>query len=173
MRYAPVMDRIRARSRRDDSTGCLVYTGRTWDGYGQISLRGRDVRVHRVAFEIERGPIPAGLEPDHLCRNRACFNVEHMELVTKRENILRGDGPPARNARKTHCIRGHLLEVIKGRPGRGCRECIRATKLRYARRNVARSKAYYRANAERIKARERARHRARRAERITACPAAR
>lgn len=50
------------------------------------------MRAHRVAYELEREPIPPGLEPDHLCKNRACVRPDHLELVTHRENVLRGDG---------------------------------------------------------------------------------
>lgn len=64
---------------------------------------------------------------DHLCRNRACFNPDHLEQVTNQTNILRGEGATATNARKTHCIRGHELvgtNLIASRTnGRSCRIC--------------------------------------------------
>lgn len=71
------------------------------DGYG-IKRRGeRAIGAHRVYYEAKHGPIPAGLELDHLCRVRCCVNPDHLEPVTKRENILRGDGMGARYARRT------------------------------------------------------------------------
>jgi len=77
-------------------------------GYGRY--RGADrrgVQAHRQAYEDRVGPIPAGLTLDHLCRNRACANPAHLEPVTQRENVLRGDGESSKNARRTHCIHGH------------------------------------------------------------------
>lgn len=99
------------------------------DGYGQISLggkKGKTVRVHRWAYEHFVGPIPAGFVIDHLCRNRACANAEHMEPVTPTENTLRGLAPTALNARKTHCKRGHPLtgyNLMPVKRGRSCRTC--------------------------------------------------
>lgn len=78
-------------------------------GYGVI-YRGSDnklVRAHRAVYEALVGPIPKELVCDHLCRNIRCVNPDHIELVTQRENILRGYGPTANNARKTHCDNGH------------------------------------------------------------------
>ena len=65
--------------------------------------------VHCFNLYITLEKIPEGLTIDHLCRNRWCVNPEHLEVVTLKENILRGDSPSARNARKTHCLNGHLL----------------------------------------------------------------
>jgi hypothetical protein len=162
-RPTTAIERILSRSRVDESTGCLVFTGLLNDGYGYISDRGTMRYVHRIVFEQSRGPIPEGFEPDHLCRNRACFNVDHLELVTKRENILRGDGPPAQNARKTLCCRGHELSRLSN-GHRVCVSCRRVSGLRWARENSDQARAYYRENAERIKARVRARYRAKREE---------
>lgn len=64
--------------------------GRTGAGYGAYKLEGRQELAHRLSYEIAKGPIPAGLVIDHLCRNRACQNPDHMEVVTNQENMLRG-----------------------------------------------------------------------------------
>ncbi len=117
-----------------DGTGCWVWQRSKRDGYGQMWVGGTTVGTHRLAYEIVKGPIPKGLEIDHLCRNRRCINPDHLEAVTGRENILRGEGAPAQNARKTHCKRGHLFDeantnIATGeRAGeRNCRECKRVT----------------------------------------------
>jgi hypothetical protein len=73
------------------------------------------------------GPIPDGLVLDHLCRVRNCVRPEHLEVVTFRENVLRGEGSSANRARQTHCYKGHLLEgenVYTPHNGkRGCKTC--------------------------------------------------
>jgi hypothetical protein len=79
-------------------------------GYGIVFHDGRQQKAHRVAYERLVGPIRSGVEPDHVCRNRACFNPMHLELVSHRENSLRGEGLPAKNARKTHCKHGHAFD---------------------------------------------------------------
>ena len=68
-----------------------------------MTVDGKRPYRHRVSHEILRGPIPTGAVADHLCRNRECYNPFHLELVTNEENILRGQSPPAINARKAKC----------------------------------------------------------------------
>ena len=86
--------------------------------------------AHRVVYEILVGPIPVGLELDHLCRNRACVNPDHLEPVTTRTNLLRGYSPWACRARQTHCKRGHEFTPENtygtGDGRRYCRTCRRA-----------------------------------------------
>jgi len=119
-------------------TGCWLWTGRIGDdGYGTIAA-GADVdearprralRAHRVMYELLVGPIPEGLVIDHLCRVRGCVNPEHLEPVTERINLLRGDTVTARNASVTHCPQGHPYDEAntfrRKNNGRECRECGR------------------------------------------------
>lgn len=116
---------------RPDLGPCWVWQRAvTNGGYGLISIRNRTVVAYKWAYEHFVGPIPEGLEPDHLCRNRACVNYErHLELVTHRVNVLRSESPFAHFARQTHCINGHEFTpentFKRGANGRGCRECNR------------------------------------------------
>lgn len=118
-----------------------------WDGskdrggYGRQKVNGINLPVHRLAWEAVNGPVPDGRVLDHLCRNRACLNPTHLEPVTGRENTLRGIGPTALNALKTHCKRGHPLsgKNLQKLPGgrRGCASCKRtAANARYAKRKL-------------------------------------
>jgi hypothetical protein len=89
---APISERLERRRDIDQSTGCWNWTGaRTPKGYGQIRLvGGTTAYTHREAYMAYVGQIPEGLHLDHLCRNRSCFNPEHLEPVTPRENARRG-----------------------------------------------------------------------------------
>lgn len=123
---------------------CWLWRGELRKGYGRVLFGGGRLSAHRVVYEMEVGPIPEGLVIDHLCRNHACVNPEHMEPVTQRVNVLRGVAPAAANARKTHCLRGHAFDDENTYPvrvgGRGCRACDRRrnnTPKRLAQRRAA------------------------------------
>jgi hypothetical protein len=77
----------------EDERGCWIWTGAKTTGYGRYSppKAKRLVLAHRYAFENLVGPVPAGLDLDHLCRTRACVNPAHLEPVTRQVNLLRGD----------------------------------------------------------------------------------
>jgi hypothetical protein len=131
----PLAIRLVEKTGAPDESGCWPWLGyRNADGYGVITVGGDDERVlraHRVAYELLLGEtIPDGLTIDHLCRNRGCVNPEHMEVVERGENVLRGEGPSARAARATHCIRGHEFTpentYFRKSGKRECRACARA-----------------------------------------------
>ena len=110
-----------------EETGCWSWVGaKNSEGYGSWWVGGRHHRAHRVMYERTKGPIPDGLVIDHLCRNRDCVNPDHLEVVTNRENIMRGEGYTAQQVRKTHCKRGHQLNeanIARFQGRRSCRAC--------------------------------------------------
>lgn len=120
--------------------GCWLWLAHlTEDGYGRFSDENhRQVYAHRWSYETLVGSVDDGLELDHLCRVRNCVNPSHLEPVTKRENMIRGESFAAVNARKTHCDYGHeftpdnLAPDTKGR--RICRECARRRNREYRER---------------------------------------
>lgn len=117
----PLLDRISEQITRTP-TGCWQWNGWTnQHGYGRVGAGGRggaSLLVHRVLFEIVAGPIPAGLELDHLCRNHRCVNPAHLEPVTHAENMRRGA-----TATKTHCVNGHAFDEINTAIHNGARRC--------------------------------------------------
>lgn len=129
-----------------DPSGCLILTG-TLDrkGYGAISVNGIPRRVHRVMWELFEGPIPDGLDLDHVrdrgCTNRNCASIAHLEPVTHRVNLLRGDTIPAMYAAREECSQGHPFDLANTyrRPegSRVCRTCKRARNRRYKERRRA------------------------------------
>lgn len=132
-----VIERLLAR--RAIEGDCWVWQGsKTPRGYGivQIGNRPRKTQyVHRLSYEAFVGAIPRGLDLDHLCRVRACFNPSHLEPVTRSVNTVRGIGPAmlgAINGTKTHCSRGHAFDETNTRQrpsgGRTCRQCERLMK---------------------------------------------
>lgn len=114
---------------------CWLWTAaRSSEGYGRIAVNRISSYAHRVAYEMEVGPVPDGLQLDHLCRNRVCVNPAHLEPVTTGENTRRGDGPTVTRERGfalTHCAQGHEFTpdntyTVPGLGWRRCRICVRA-----------------------------------------------
>ena len=101
----------------DCGYGCWLWKGtiNPVTGYGAISItcelkKHKGLSPHRVAYELIKGPIPVGLDLDHLCRNPPCVNPAHLEPVTRKENLLRGVGTfQAQYGLRTHCAKGHPL----------------------------------------------------------------
>ena len=129
------------KSRYVKTAGCWLWIGKiNIDGYGVYA----DQRAHRVSFEKFKGPVPLGLEIDHLCSVRNCVNPSHLEAVTHKENVRRGNLGAVTRARqmgKTHCPQGHEYNEINTyiapktylqngevtrTPARHCRICKKA-----------------------------------------------
>lgn len=126
-----VLDRLADKFTVGD--GCWEWTAaRTHGGYGRFHLGSRrdgsrtTVLAHRIIYELMGGRIRHGLDVDHLCRNRGCVRPDHLEPVTRAENIRRGD-TGALNRGKTHCPAGHLYDdrntYVDGCGYRHCRAC--------------------------------------------------
>lgn len=118
----------------EPNTGCWLWTGGTTRGdYGTfyfgdlVTPRKGTGYAHRLSYRTFVGAIADGLQIDHLCRVRCCVNPHHLEPVTQRENILRGEGLAAKEARQTHCLRGHEFSEVNTyicKAGqRHCRKC--------------------------------------------------
>jgi hypothetical protein len=118
---------------------CVLWTGaRTVDGYGVTRWGTSSTTAHRAAWIRANGPVTDGLEIDHLCRNRACINVDHLEPVTSRENDRRSP-----RTQRDHCPHGHSLTgenlyvqvTARGWVHRSCRICRREASRRYEARS--------------------------------------
>lgn len=116
-------------------------------GYGILSVNEPDkvrcITAQRIVYSLFWGEIPEGLVVDHACRNRECVNPYHLRAITNRQNILIGMCWAARNLRKTHCVRGHLLDgnnllMVRG-ADRSCRTCARMHKRAWENRNRGKS----------------------------------
>jgi len=139
-RPKPLAERIKAAVIVDEN-GCWRWQRYVRsNGYGQIGVPGVGGQyVHRVAYETFVGPIPDGLQIDHLCRVRDCCNPDHLEAVTCRENLARGTGFVPVHIAKTHCPAGHPYDaentyVRPSGTGRDCRRCKTAATTRWRRR---------------------------------------
>jgi hypothetical protein len=124
-RSPPVQQRLADLSMPVPFCGCIVWLGPTSQaGYAKIGVR----LVHRIVWELLNGPIPDGLQIDHLCRVRCCINPDHLEPVTPRVNTLRGNAPAILVARYRSiltCPRGHPYSADNTYVDpRGWRQCI-------------------------------------------------
>lgn len=138
--------RLWARIDKTPESGCWLWTGAlNGAGYGAVGRDNKVLRVHRVTYELLIGPIPDGLQLDHLCRNRACCNPSHLEPVTNRTNWLRGQHHTAVLLRDGVCRRGHEMTpentYTRKSGGQLCRACVLENNRQYRRRRVVREKA--------------------------------
>lgn len=135
MRIDLLPERIAEKISPEPMSGCWLYTGTLWNGYGYAYDKHsqKTKPVHRVVYGLLVGAIPPGLTIDHLCRNRACVNPHHMEAVTIKVNALRGTSPTAINARKQRCVRGHEYSH-RNEDQRFCRKCRCLAVKRYEER---------------------------------------
>lgn len=137
----PIAEKLIAYS-EDGEGGCRVWTrGKYYQGYGVCRHDGKYRKAHRVSYEVFVGPIPDGLEMDHLCRNRACINPAHLEPVTHLENMRRSNPWHPQKA-KRFCPSGHPYDerntlISKATGERRCRACMRAYKQRAKERKRA------------------------------------
>lgn len=121
---------------------CWLWNGSIASGgYGQFRFQGRMTLVHRWAYEVTIGPIPDGLQLDHLCRVRHCVNPSHLEPVTCKENLSRGNLNLWQKI-KTTCPAGHEYSSTNtfrtSQNGRGCRKCHAAHQREYMQRKELR-----------------------------------
>jgi hypothetical protein len=135
---------------RVPESGCWLWTGSIFpNGYGRTRVKScgrRQLLAHRVVYEAKVGPIPKGLDLDHLCRVRCCVNPSHLEPVTRKVNLERGGVIAALNAmaaaknRAAFCARGHPMTqentyVYPSGRHRACRECMRVLNREWVRSN--------------------------------------
>lgn len=124
-----VVERFWSNVSRPSPYCCWEWTGHLVEGYGQFRIGDKQPGAHRISYEWAIGPIPAGMQIDHLCRNEVCVNPLHLEAVSPRTNVLRGKGLSAMNARKTHCPQGHEFNdenTYRYKNQRHCRPCKQA-----------------------------------------------
>ena len=136
----PLADRFWEKVKK--TSKCWNWTGGLAAGYGRISIQGRRFRAPRVAWFLQHKSWPKN-QIDHLCRNRACVRVSHLEDVVQKVNLLRGNGWAGRNAQKTLCLKGHPLSksnlLLQTEPeGRIKRVCLTCRRVR--------SRVYYHQN---------------------------
>jgi hypothetical protein len=119
-------------SKVDQKGECWAWKGaKGFDGYGHFWLGMEEhrktghflIQAHRYAFLLIRGSIPDNLTLDHLCRNRSCVNPKHLEPVTQRENVMRGEGLTAIQSKQTLCHKGHQFNDENTYIWHGMRHC--------------------------------------------------
>ncbi len=117
-------------------SGCWEWRGAISSGYGRIRIEGHTRLAHRWAYEDAYGPVPNGLELDHLCKNTRCVRPSHLEAVSHLANMQRGDLSGNGGSKPhSHCSRGHRWTAVNSakshRTGRCCRICKNEAGRRY------------------------------------------
>jgi HNH endonuclease len=134
--WEQVLERIMAKIEMVTESGCWIWTGAnkgSKEPYGRVYFCGRQFSVHKLVYELLKGPVPKGLVLDHLCRVEPCANPDHQEPVTDKVNIYRGHAPGILRMNSLICINGHewnedntrRYEYDNGRISRFCRSCER------------------------------------------------
>jgi hypothetical protein len=136
-RNTPVSERFWSKVIGGDVEHCWLWNaGKNPEGYGVFYINNgghrQHVKAHRWAYEALRAEIPVGLHIDHLCRHHACVNPWHLEPVSPRENVLRGESPSAIALRREYCTYGHHDFAAHGIVWAGRRIC-RTCRLAYNR----------------------------------------
>ena len=139
-----LLPRVAEKIAIDDVGGCWIWTAyKAKNGYGRTSVNGLTIAAHRHVYTVLVGEIQPGLVMDHLCRVRECVNPGHLEPVTQRINILRGELCPW-----THCKNGHPLVGVnlgqRRQGGQFCVTCKRAKDLARYYANREKKLAYQR-----------------------------
>lgn len=124
----------------DKTETCWLWTGaKSRSGYGHVVYAAKHWPAHRLIYELEVGPIPEGLQLDHLCRERRCVRPDHLEPVTAAENTRRAVAFRTPPPPKSHCPHGHaytdenLIADPRGR--RLCRACKSRRSVAHNRKN--------------------------------------
>lgn len=131
--------------------GCWVHHRRGSNGYAyNTTFEGKKANAYRLIYELVIGPIPEGMDLDHLCDNGpgGCVNPFHVVPATRKENALRSTNLCAQRARQTHCKQGHplsgdnliLVQRKKGHASRVCRTCAYERTNRWRAENPERAK---------------------------------
>lgn len=136
----PIKERFEAKVVRL-ANGCWQWTGFVdKNGYGHLATsRRKHIRAHIYSFEAKHGPVPDGLQLDHTCRNRWCCNPDHLEAVTQRVNIMRGQAPSVLIHNTGKCKRGH--EMTPANTVRHKRGCVAYCKACYNERRARKREA--------------------------------
>jgi hypothetical protein len=122
------------------SNDCWEWAGSlNKDGYGHFMVNTRPFLAHRISYEYFNEPIPENLVIDHLCRNHSCVNPAHLEAVTTKENLARGEKPGMQAKETTKCLYGHFLTkentyqgyTKQGRSTRLCKTCRNESILKF------------------------------------------
>jgi len=137
--------------------GCWEWVGaKDKFGYGQMAIDCKKYKSHRITYQWLIGPIPEGLELDHLCRNPNCCNPIHLEPVTHQKNMVRGNAGKWQRD-KTHCKHGHEFTEENTKVENGHRRCIACAKTITASRREAHKacdRRYYMENKDKIRAQQ-------------------
>jgi len=138
MALCELPDRIQSKIMPEPNSGCWLWIAALWRGYARLGWQNRSsCLAHRIIYELFNGPVPIGLELDHLCKTRACVNPAHLEPVTRAENQKRALSKMM--CKRGHILIGHNLHLVKSpnrTTRRSCRQCESIRAKNYRQRKV-------------------------------------